>query len=90
VKRILVKVALCSSENPRNLRSQYMSYRIVGVRQTQDLNSLNRGWRWGFAKSRSWVRQSAARGLTRSERGRPPRTAARGAVARVEQGEFIR
>ena len=46
-------------------------------------------WRWalGFASLCSWVRQSAARGRTRSERGRPSCTAARGAVARVERGE---
>ena len=34
---------------------------------------IKTGWRgWGFASVRSWVRQSAARGRTRSERGRPP------------------
>ena len=42
------------------------------------------------AKSRSWVRQSAARGRPRSERGRPLRTAARGAVARSERARRAR
>ena len=42
---------------------------------------------WGLRAFAPGVRQSAARGRTRSERGRPPRTAARGAVARVERGE---